>query len=68
LTTEFEDYCGNECARQLSATPASDLKQRLIDTWANISQNIIDKDVDQCRRWLRVCEKTKEHHFEHMLN
>jgi len=36
--------------KQLSATPAavtSDLKQRLIDTWASMSQNVIDKAVGQ---------------------
>ena len=43
LTTEFVDWCRNVCTlyNHLSATPAavtSDLKQRLIDTWGNISQ------------------------------
>jgi len=46
----------------------SDLKQRLIDKWASVSQNIIDKALDQCRKRIRVCEKAKEHHFEHLLN
>jgi len=32
----------------------SDLKQRLTDTWANVSQNIIDEDVDQWRKRLRA--------------
>jgi len=36
--------------KHLSATPAAvtiDLKQRLIDTWASVSQNVIDKAVGQ---------------------
>ena len=48
LTTELVDWCRNVCTlyEHLSATQAavtSDLKQRLIDTWASISQNVIDK-------------------------
>ena len=55
LTTEFLDWCRNVCTlyKHMSATPAavtSDLKQRLIDTWASISQNVIDKAVGQCRK------------------
>jgi len=41
--------------KHLSATPAavtSDSKQRLIDTWASISQNVIDKAVGQWRKRL----------------
>jgi len=37
----------------------SDLKQHLIDTWASVSQNIIDEPVDQWRKRLRACEKAK---------
>jgi len=39
--------------KHLSATPAtvtSDLKQHCIDTWASISQNVIDEAVDQWRK------------------
>jgi len=41
LTTEFLDWCRNVCTlhKRLSAIPAavtSDLKQRLIDTWASM--------------------------------
>jgi len=49
--------------KHLSATPAavtSDSKQRLIDTWASISQNVIDKVVDQWRKWLRASIKAKD--------
>jgi len=54
----------------MSATPAAvtcDLMQRLIDTWASISQNVIDKAVGQWRKRLRASMKAKRHHFEHLL-
>jgi len=46
----------------------SDLKQRLIDTWASIPHNIINDAVDQWRKRLCAYEKVKGHHFEHLLN
>jgi len=46
----------------------SDLKQRLTDTRANESQNIIDEAVDQWRTWLHACKTVKVRHFEHLLN
>ena len=48
--------------KHLSATPAavtSGLKQRLIDTWARMSQNVIDKAVGQCRKRLLASMKAK---------
>jgi len=50
LTTEFVDWCRNVCTvyKHLSTTPAavtSDFKQRLIDKWASISQNVVEKSV-----------------------
>jgi len=38
----------------------SDLKQRLIDTWASISQNVIDKAVGQWRKRLRASMKAND--------
>ena len=51
LTTEFVHWWRNVCTlyNHLSATPAavtSDLKQRLIDTWASISQNVTNQSVN----------------------
>jgi len=34
----------------------SQLRQRLIDTWSSLSQDVIDDAVDQWRVRLRVCE------------
>jgi len=45
----------------------SDLKQRVIVIRASVSENI-DETVDQWRKRLRVCDKAKGHHFEHLLN
>ena len=49
--------------KHLFAIPAavtSDLKQRLIDIWASISQNVIDEAVGQWRKRLRVSVKQKD--------
>jgi len=37
----------------------SNLKQRLIDTWASISQNVIDEAVGQHRKRVRASMKAK---------
>jgi len=37
----------------------SDLKQHIIDTWASVSQNIIDEAIEQWRKWLHACVKAK---------
>jgi len=52
LTTEVVYWCRNVCTlyKHLYAIPAAvtgDLKQRLIDKWASISQNVIDEAVGQ---------------------
>ena len=48
-----------------------DLKKRLIDTWASISQCIsqcvVDEAVDQWTARLRACVKAKGRQFEHLL-
>jgi len=55
----------------MSAIPAavtSDLKQRLIDTWASISQYVIDKAVGSMEKAVTCKHEKKGHHFEHLLN
>jgi len=44
-----------------------DLKRRLIDTWASITQSIVDDATDQWTIRLRACEKARGRHFEHLL-
>jgi len=46
----------------------SDLKQRLTDIRASMSQKVIDEAVDHWRMWSRASTKTKGHHFDHLLN
>ena len=51
-------------------TPVRDvneLKQRLIDTWSAVQQNIIDKAIDQWQKRLNACVKASGGHFEHNL-
>ena len=42
------------------------LRQRLIDTWNELSQSIVDDAVDVWRRGVQACVNDKVH-FEHML-
>jgi len=37
----------------------SDLKQRLIDSWTSISQNVIDEAVGEWRKWF-MCMREGE--------
>jgi len=49
--------------KHLSATPAavtSDLKQRLVDARASISQNVIDEAVGQWRKRTRASMRQKD--------
>ena len=41
----------------------SELRQRLIDCWSSLSQNIIDDAIDQWQVRLRECVKAKGCHF-----
>jgi len=43
------------------------LKQRLIDTWSSLSQDVIDDAIDQLRVRLRAWVKAKGRHFEYLL-
>jgi len=45
----------------------SQLKQRLIDTWSNLSQDVVDDAIDQWRVRLQACVKAKGRHFEYLL-
>jgi len=60
LTIEFVDWRRNVCT--LCKTPVCDtskLKQRLIDTWACISQNVTDEAVGQWKKRLRASMSDK---------
>jgi len=56
--------------QRLYKTPVRDiidLKKRLVDTWASVTQCVVDEAVDQWTARLRACVKAKGHQFEHLL-
>ena len=44
-----------------------ELKQRLVEVWAGLDQNLIDSAIDEWRPRLAACVQAKGGHFEHML-
>src|SRR6218665_732704 len=44
-----------------------ELKERLIDVWTELKQNVIDKAIEQWRPRLRACVQAKGHHFDHLI-
>ena len=56
--------------QRLYKTPVRDkidLKKRLVDTWASISQCVVDETVDQWTARLRAYVKAKGRQFEYLL-
>jgi len=41
--------------------------QRLFEVWADFEQAIVDKALDLWSKRHGACVKTKEQHFEHLL-
>jgi len=52
-------YCTNTSVRDTSRC-TSDLKQRFIDTWASISQNVFDEAVGQWKKQLHASTKAND--------
>jgi len=44
-----------------------ELKQRLIDVWNIMQQNVIDAAINDWRKQLRACVHADGRHFEHLL-
>ena len=44
-----------------------ELKQRLIDVWHGLGQNVIDDAIDEWRKRLRACIRAKGRHFEYLF-
>jgi len=44
-----------------------ELKQRLIDVWNSLQQNVIDVVINDWRKQLRTCVHADGQHFEHLL-
>ena len=44
-----------------------ELRQRLLNVWSTIEQDVIDASIDQWRVRLKACVRSGGRHFEHML-
>jgi len=42
-------------------------KQRLVEAWNSLQQNIIDAAINEWRKRLRACVHADGQHFEHLL-
>ena len=45
----------------------TDLKERLVEVWGRLPQNIVNEAIDEWRKRLRACVRAKGRHFEHIL-
>jgi len=45
----------------------NELKQRLVEVWHDLQQNVIDSAVSEWRKRLRTCVRAEGRHFEHLL-
>jgi len=44
-----------------------ELKQRLVEVWNSLQQNVIDAAINEWRKRLRACVHADGQHFEHLL-
>ena len=52
---------------QTNVQNVNDLKQRLINVWADMQQSVIDDAIDQWRKRLHACVRARGRHSEHAL-
>ena len=45
----------------------NELRERMVEVWAGLQQNVIDDAIDQWRRRLRACVRAIGRHFEYLL-
>ena len=43
------------------------VRERLVEVWAGLQQNVIDDAIDQWCRRLRACVRARRGHFEYLL-
>ena len=53
---------------QIKIHSVDQLKQRLLDVWRGMEQNIIDSAIDDRRKRLTACVRASGEHIEHMLS
>ena len=44
-----------------------EFRKRLVATWAEFQQSVVDDAVDQWRKRLEACIRAEGGHFEHLL-
>ena len=45
----------------------NELRERLVEIWAGLQQNVVDDAIDQWRRRLHACVSATGGHFEYLL-
>jgi len=46
----------------------NELKQRLVEVWNSVQQNVIDAALNEWRKRLRACVRADGQHFGHLLS
>ena len=49
------------------AKDVNELRERLVEVWAGLQQNVIYDAIDQWRRRLHACVRARGGHFEYLL-
>ena len=52
---------------QKKVKDVNEWRERLVEVWAVLQQNVIDDAIDQWRRRLRACVRARGGHFEYLL-
>ena len=52
---------------QKKVKDVNELRERQVEVWAGLQQNVIDDAIDQWRRRLRACVRARGGHFEYLL-
>ena len=56
-----------DCVYQKKVKDVNELRERLVEVWAGLQQNVIDDAIDQWHRRLRACVQARGGHFEYLL-
>jgi len=52
---------------ECSMNSVDELKQRVIEVWNSLQQNVIDAAINEWKKRLRARVHADEQHFEHLL-
>jgi len=52
---------------QKKVKDGNELRERLVEAWAGLQQNVIDDAIDQWRRRRRACIRARGGHLEYLL-